>query len=108
MKYFRMMMTAGFLVAAVFLLNRTVPQAAPAATAYPHFEVDPAWPKLPNDWVLGPTPGVAVDRHDNVWIYNRPRLLADSLKSHAGPPVIELDANGKFVTGWGGPGPGYD
>ena len=72
----------------------------------PVFEVDTAWPKLPNNWALGQTPSVAVDRHDHVWILHRPRTVADGQK--AAPPVIELDAAGRFVSAWGGPGPGFD
>ena len=83
-------------------------QTQRSTTVYPHFEVDPAWPALPNGWVLGPTPGVAVDKHDTVWIYNRPRLVAAAQKSHASPPLIALDTNGKFITAFGGPGEGHD
>ena len=68
-------------------------------------------------------PSVAVDSQDNVWIMTRPKslgrgsdggreLFAD-LKPPQGdccipaPPVMEFDAEGNFVQGWGGPGPGY-
>ena len=43
----------------------------------PVFEVDASWPKLPNGWVLGQTPSVAVDRTDHVWILHRPRTAED-------------------------------
>lgn len=72
----------------------------------PVFEVDPSWPKLPNNWVLGNVSKIAVDRHDNVWLIHRPRTVpADKTPA---PPVVELDANGKFVQAWGGEGAGYD
>jgi DNA-binding beta-propeller fold protein YncE len=74
----------------------------------PAFEVDATWPKLPNGWVLGQTTAVAVDRHDHVWILHRPRTVAEEMKGRAAPAVLELDANGKFVGSWGGPGTGYD
>ena len=39
-------------------------------------------------------------RHDNVWLLHRPRTVAaDKMPA---PPVVELDANGKFVQAWGG------
>ena len=42
----------------------------------PGFVVDPAWPQpLPNHWILGQLGGLYVDRHDHVWVYNRPRTL---------------------------------
>jgi DNA-binding beta-propeller fold protein YncE len=48
------------------------------------------WGKLPKDWNLGETSGVAVDRNDNVWVFNR------------GPhPVIEFDKNGNMLQSWG-------
>src|ERR1700674_21338 len=44
----------------------------------PGFVVDPAWPQpLPNHWILGQLGGLYVDRHDHVWVYNRPRTLND-------------------------------
>ena len=72
----------------------------------PVFEVDTTWPKLPNNWVLGNVSKVAVDQHDNVWFIHRPRTVPEGKTS--APPVVELDANGKFVQAWGGEGAGYD
>src|SRR5687768_7245972 len=44
----------------------------------PRFDVDPFWPKpLPNRWLLGQVAGVAVDRHDHIWIVQRPRTLTN-------------------------------
>ena len=84
----------------------------------PRFQVNPFWIKpLPHQWILGQVAGVAVDRHDHVWIVHRPKSLSvDELglfhKSAkccvAAPPVIELDPQGKVVRAWGGPGQGYD
>jgi hypothetical protein len=70
--------------------------------AMPVFEVDPTWPKLPNNWVMGDPSSIAVDRHDNVWILHRPRTVPAEKKDHAAPPVLEFDKNGKFVQAWGG------
>ena len=74
----------------------------------PTFQPDTSWPKLPNNWVLGQTPSVAVDRHDHLWILHRPRTVADDKKALAAPAVLEFDADGKFLNAWGGPGQGFD
>jgi hypothetical protein len=74
----------------------------------PIFQVDAAWPKLPNNWVLGVVSAVAVDRRDHVWILHRPRTVQEELKGRAAPPVLHFDAEGRFVNAWGGDAPGYD
>jgi hypothetical protein len=78
----------------------------------PIFQVDPTWLKLPQNWVLGQGSAVAVDKHDNVWILHRPRYVGRLYEKPAGkipaPPVLEFDANGKFIQGWGGAGDGYE
>src|ERR1700750_2098487 len=44
----------------------------------PNFIVDPTWPqRLPHSWLLGQIGGLYVDRHDHVWVYNRPRTMAN-------------------------------
>jgi DNA-binding beta-propeller fold protein YncE len=91
----------------------------PGDVVAPRFVVDPFWPKpLPNRWLVGQVSGVAVDRHDHVWIVQRPRTLTDDERGAAlspprseccvpAPPVLEFDANGNLVQAWGGPGAGY-
>ena len=74
----------------------------------PQFEVDPSWPMLPNDWVLGSVASVDVDSHDHVWIYHRPRSVEEERRGNAAPAVLEFDSEGNFVQGWGGPGDGYE
>jgi DNA-binding beta-propeller fold protein YncE len=75
---------------------------ADAPSKPPRYEVDAGWPKpLPNGWILGQGAGVAVDRHDHVWVIQRPKTS----KSPA-PPVLELDADGTLIQSWGGPGQG--
>ena len=97
------------IVAVATLSNdRAQAQASATVTRVPVFEVDPAWPKLPNDWVVGHMASVAVDRRDHVWMLHRPNTIPEDRRSHAAPPVLEFDASGKFVNAWGGPGPGYD
>ena len=88
--------------------QRSLEAQAASTTKMPVFEVDRTWPKLPNDWVLGHVPSVAVDRDDHVWILHRPRTVPEEPASAAAPPVLEFDADGKFVHAWGGPGAGYD
>ena len=55
----------------------------------PVFEVDPMWPKLPNNWVLGNVSKIVVDRHDNVWLIHRPRTVSAD-KTPAAPVVNEV------------------
>jgi DNA-binding beta-propeller fold protein YncE len=86
-----------------------------SARAVPHFQVDPFWPKpLPNDWILGQVAGIAVDRHDHVWIVQRPRSLTPPEMAAAqnpplaeccrpAPSVIEFDPAGNLINAWGGP-----
>ena len=45
----------------------------PGRQQVPLFEPDPLWSQaLPNKWVTGQVGGVAVDSHDNVWVFHRP------------------------------------
>ena len=42
----------------------------------PGFVLDPAWPQpLPNHWVIGDVGGIAVDKHNQIWVYHRPRSV---------------------------------
>jgi DNA-binding beta-propeller fold protein YncE len=91
-----------------------------AAQSVPEFKVDPFWPKpLPNNWLFGQIGGVAVDAQNHVWIVQRPRSLTDDERGATlkpprnkccvpAPPVMEFDADGNFIQGWGGAGSGYD
>lgn len=94
-----------FLLAASPLAAQTVPQ----------FQVDASWPKaLPNNWLLGQVASVAVGPDDHVWVLQRPRSLSDDEKGATlkpprnkccapAPSVMEFDADGKFIQGWGHP-----
>jgi hypothetical protein len=92
----------------------TVNAVAPDAPVRPpRFEVDPAWPKpLPDRWLMGQAAGVAVDRHDHVWVVQRPKSLTDdergatltpprSLCCAPAPPVLQFDAEGTLLGSWG-------
>ena len=74
----------------------------------PTFEVDPAWPRVPEKWKLGDASSFAIDAQDNVWLLHRPRTLPPEQAATAAPPVIVFDPSGKFVKAWGGAGTGYE
>jgi DNA-binding beta-propeller fold protein YncE len=62
----------------------------PAGVPQLAYRVDPGWPELPEGWNLLATPDVAVDSEGHVYVF------------HRGPhPIIEMDAQGKFVRAWG-------
>ena len=94
------------------LQGRETPQTSNESPAQlPRFEVDSSWqwpPALPNNWVVGVVTWVAVDRHDHAWVLHRPRQVPAGEEDRAAPPVLEFDADGRFVQAWGGPGEGYD
>jgi NHL repeat-containing protein len=102
-------------VAATFAISRgglkstdgLAAQSRPAAGRdVPKFEVVPGWAKVPNGWVLGQVASAASDENDHIWILHRPRVVRAGQKT--GPPVMEFDADGNYVQGWGGDAPGYD
>ena len=86
----------------------------------PLFEPDPLWSQaLPNRWVTGAIGGVAVDSHDNVWVFHRQASIPDGEKAASltppqaeccipAPAVLEFGPNGRFLQAWGGPGQGYE
>ena len=86
----------------------------------PRFEPDPLWSEaLPNKWVTGQVGGLAVDSHDNLWVFHRPATIPDGEKAASlkppqaeccipAPSVLEFDTNGKFLQAWGAPGQGYE
>jgi hypothetical protein len=56
------------------------------AVGVPKFEVDAAWPRIPNKWIFGPVTSIRVDEQDHVWILQRPRSVRPEEKAHAAPP----------------------
>ena len=80
----------------------------------PEFKVDADWPKpLPNQWLLGQVAGVAVDRHDAIWIIQRgASLTVDEAGAAQNPPrseccfpapaVMRFDVRGNLLQAWGG------
>jgi DNA-binding beta-propeller fold protein YncE len=93
-------------------LSHVAAQQPPAA---PRYEVDPFWPKMPDGWILGQVSGITVDARDHVWLIQRPWSLNSDEKARnpeaaccrEAPPVMEFDAAGNYIQGWGGPGDGY-
>lgn len=105
------------LVASIVLLGAVTgpslgAQPKPAGGA-PTFVIDHTWPpELPNKWILGAITGVFVDAKDHVWITHLPETLTEEETSVdqkppiatccvGAPPVLELDAQGRLVRGWG-------
>ena len=73
----------------------------------PIFEVDPRFPKMPDNLMLGGVGGVDADAEGNVWVINRPHTLGDGNPLDNGfqpaPAVVAFDPNGNYIRGWGGP-----
>lgn len=94
--------------------------AQPSSETVPKFERDLTWPKpLPNKWITGQIPGIAVDSHDHIWVIHRPKTIRDQEKGASlhpptseccfpAPPVLEFDMDGNLLQAWGGPGSGYE
>jgi hypothetical protein len=99
---------AGLLLFAVGagLVQRATAQDAKPRPAVPTFQVEPGWLKLPENMKLGPLMGLAVDSQDHVWAIGRQAMVTGQEK--AAPPVVEFDATGKYVQGWGAAGEGYE
>ena len=74
----------------------------------PTFTVDPSWPDLPNNWVLGQVASVTTDGGNHIWVLHRPRTVPDEDQANAAPPVLEFDDAGTFIQAWGGPATDYD
>ncbi len=102
-------------VAALAFMPRTA-----RAQEIPKYKVEASWPKeLPNNWILGQVGGMAVDRHDHIWVLQQPGSnTADELGASpasqrsqcciAAPPVLVFDAQGNLLQSWGGPGEGFN
>jgi len=52
----------------------------------PRFEVDPKWPSIPNNWVLGEVTSISVDRRDHIWVLHVPQSIPDAQCANAAPP----------------------
>src|SRR6516225_2497571 len=94
------------ILAAVFITSLLLVNAGAQETKAPMFELDPNWPSIPNNWVLGEVTSVSVDRQDHIWVLHVPQSIPEAQRANAAPPVLEFDAAGKLLTSWGGPGGG--
>src|SRR3954467_2989504 len=110
-KYWTIAALVVLLVVAGLLAQRSGAQSGRGQG--PQFEPDPLWSQaLPNKWVTGQVGGLAVDSHDNLWVFHRPATIPDGEKAASlnppqaeccvpAPPVLEFDSNGKFLQAWG-------
>ncbi len=91
------------------------PDAAASSGGIPSFQVDPSWPQeMPDDWIMGAVTAVFVDARDHVWVTHLPETLTPEETSavqdppigiccRPAPVVVEFDADGRVVQGWGVP-----
>ena len=59
-----------------------------SAREVPVFRVDPAWPKIPNNWQFGQVASVSIDAQDHVWVLLRAGTLSKEETARAAPPVL--------------------
>ena len=72
----------------------------------PRFELDRDWPQLPlgERWLTGGLGGLCISPDDHVFLLNRQNVVAEDLDAaRLAPPIIELNADGEVVRGWGDP-----
>ncbi len=69
----------------------------------PEYEVDGSWPlPLPEDWVLGQCPGVAIDDKDNIVVCNRQDITDEEAQSGENAPMVVIfDPAGNVIRSWG-------
>jgi DNA-binding beta-propeller fold protein YncE len=85
------LVTASALAPAAFGQEaKAKPPKYPHVTLATWYQVDPSWPQKPSQCNWSDMPGIAVDDHDQIYVYTR-----------AVPPVQVYDSSGKFVRGWG-------
>ena len=99
---------AAIMAALALVLAFTGTGTAQQQGGVPTFEVDPDWPQVPDNWVLGEVTSIAVDSEDDIWVLHRPRSIPEAQRAQAAPPVLEFDAEGRLLRSWGGPGDGFD
>ena len=97
-------------IAALFGLFALGLASAAQAETYPKFKFDPAWPlQMPHGYFFGQIAGMTTDTHGNIWVISRPRSIIPQLDEPPqeasgvpAPAVVEFDAKGNFIRGWGG------
>jgi hypothetical protein len=110
----RKLALAWLMVLGCFILSAVGNSAR--AQVVPRYKVDPSWPKvLPNNWIMSIPTGIAVDKHDHIWVLHRVRNLpADDIGASKDPPtqeccipapsVLVFDTKGNVINSWGKPG----
>ena len=77
--------------------------------APPVFQVDPAWPALPENWMLGVAAGIATDANDNIWVIHRAEGVPQKRTCCvAAPTVMQFDPSGKLLQSWNLAGEGHE
>jgi DNA-binding beta-propeller fold protein YncE len=115
----RVLRRLGLVVTLLVLLAAAERQASRIAAQdiqAPRYQVDPFWPKMPKGLILGQVSGITVDSRDHIWLIQRPwSLNSDEVAKNPeaeccreAPPVMEFDADGNYIQGWGGPAEGYE
>ena len=92
----------------ILLVIGAIAFAQAPSVRLPTFLAEPTWPTIPNNWVFGEVSSIAVDSQDHVWILQRPLTVPADQRGRAAPPLLEFDASGKFLQGWGGQAQGYE
>jgi DNA-binding beta-propeller fold protein YncE len=84
------------------LMKKSAVYNTSAGGKTPGFVVDPSWPEqLPNNWMVSQIGGLYVDRHDHVWVYNRPRTMTTEEAGLEGPVSGAKDESGRPINGIG-------
>lgn len=101
-------LTAAALVAVAIYawLSPDIDAQQAGASRVPVFQVDPSWPTIPNNWVLGEATSISVDKQDHIWVLHVPQSIPEAQRANAAPPVLEFDQSGKLVRSWGNPNDG--
>jgi len=109
LRRFRAVLAAAVMVLGLVAYSDDLVNAQQASTPRPPaFELDPKWPNIPNNWVLGEVSSIAVDSRDHIWVLHRPRSIPADKRANSAPPVLEFDTAGKLLGSWGGDGTGFD
>src|SRR5882672_4797976 len=83
--------------------------AARTQRQIPVLQVDPYWPQLPENFIIGVGAGVATDAENNVWIIHRPGTVTEKRACcKAAPVVMEFSPSGRLLQSWSGAGEGYE
>jgi len=83
--------------------------SAPAlAQQVPVFELDPDWPKIPENFRAPFVSGVVIDDEDNAWLITRRLRSQPDGDKVDGPAVMIFDPEGNYLRGWGGPSEDYE